>query len=321
MRDEKMKCTVKVPAKINLSLDVVGKRADGYHLLETIMQSIDLHDVIRVSLVDPPVSTPGNIRIIADNPTFPCDSRNTCHKAAERFFHALGNIGNETSDRIEKKQILIHITKHIPQAAGLAGGSADASAVLIALNNLCGFPFSGEELSRIGVKVGADVPFCLTGGTVLCTGIGEILEPLSVLQDVPIVLIKPDFGVSTPWVFDRLDIGNLGKRPDTLRVIQAIREQDIPTLFAETANVLESVTLPAYPILARIKEVLLDCGGIGSLMSGSGPSVFGIFQTEEHAEAAVAKIEKISGFASYTILKTKTTPNGPVCLDDMDKAW
>jgi len=314
-----MKCTVKVPAKINLSLDVVGKREDGYHLLETIMQSIDLYDVIKVSLSDPSDSEPGSIRITADRPTFPCDSRNTCHKAASRFLESLPEkAGRMTA--LDKRKIMIHIIKKIPQTAGLAGGSADAAAVLTALNILCGFPFTGEDLSRIGTKVGADVPFCLSGGTKICTGIGEILESLPAPGNVPVVLVKPDFGVSTPWVFEHLDLSHLEKRPDTTLVIRSIREQDMPAMFAATANVLESVTLPAYPILAKIKKALLDLGAIGSLMSGSGPSVFGIFKTEEQAEAAAAEIKKRREFASCIVLNTKTIQNGPICLDGRDKS-
>lgn len=327
-----MKCTIKVPAKINLSLDVVGKREDGYHLLETVMQSIDLYDIIKVSLIDLPYSKSGNIQIIADNPTFPCDSRNTCHRAAEQFIKAWQSAKKEglidennqsvtnekyNSISLETKTILIHITKNIPQAAGLAGGSADAAAVLTALNHLCGLPFTDGSLARFGSKVGADVPFCLTGGTVLCKGIGEILEPLPPLKCVPVVLVKPNFGVSTPWVFERLNINQLGKRPNTPGVVDAILEQNITELFDKTANVLESITLPAFPVLSRIKDTLLELGAVGALMSGSGPSVFGIFQTDEQAVAAVAKIKKISEFNSYTILKTDTVQNGPIRIDDV----
>lgn len=327
-----MKCTIKVPAKINLSLDVVGKREDGYHLLETVMQSIDLYDIIKVSLIDIPSSKSGNIQIIADNPTFPCDSRNTCYRAAEQFLKAWQSTKKEelldeknqvvtnekyNSISLATKTILIHITKNIPQAAGLAGGSADAAAVLTALNYLCGLPFTAVSLARIGAKVGADVPFCLSGGTVLCKGIGEILEPLVSLKCVPVVLIKPSFGVSTPWVFERLNIDKLGKRPNTIDVIRAISEQNIADLFNNTANVLESITLPAFPVLSRIKDILVEFGGIGALMSGSGPSVFGIFQTDEQAVTAAAKIKKISEFKSYTILKTDTVQNGPLRIDDV----
>ena len=363
-----MKCTVKVPAKINLSLDVVGKRADGYHLLETIMQSIDLYDIITVSItgVQENINTTAksltrfqkasndriasksqpNIKIIADNPTFPCDSRNTCYKAAEKFALAYENVLSNGSSRdtnqstnnektglsrdynqskkkektrllsLKNKQIQIHIIKNIPQAAGLAGGSADAAAVLTALNNLCGFPFSKETLSQIGEKVGADVPFCLTGGTVLCTGTGEILESLHPLDEVPIVLIKPNFGVSTPWVFSKMNLNKLGQRPDTSQVIRFIKENDITKIFKITANVLESVTLPAYPILSKIKNTLMEHGATGSLMSGSGPTVFGVFATGHKAMAAAAKIKEMPEFSSYTVINTKTIKTGPVVQDD-----
>lgn len=309
------------PAKINLSLDVTGKREDGYHLLDTVMQTIDLYDTISVRLIENDEQKPGTIKIIADKPTFPCDSRNTCYKAAFQFLLEWGRLFSQnpylkgsSTVSIEKKWIEIDITKKIPQAAGLAGGSADAAAVLTAMNELFGMPFSKKNLRDIGVKVGADVPFCLMGGTVRCRGIGEILTELKPLQEIPVVLVKPPFGVSTPWVFSVLNLHRLGKQPNTQEVIRAIEKSDIAALFRATSNVLETVTLPEYPELARIKELLLESGATGSLMSGSGPTVFGIFPSRTAASKAADMLRNTPETAACTIIATRTVTNGPVVL-------
>ncbi len=307
-----MKCEVAVPAKINLSLDVIGEREDGYHLLETVMQSIGLFDKVTVSLLPFSDADREPIRIDADRPTFPLDCRNTCHKAARLFLSAYR--GKADAGLFEGKQIRIHIDKKIPQAAGLAGGSADAAAVLTALNRMAGSIFSDAEICAVGAKVGADVPFCLLGGTALCSGIGDVLEPLPFLGCFPLVLVKPDFGVSTPWVYERLDRAHLGKRPDTPAVARAICEQDIRGLFTHSANVLESVTLPAFPVLSEIRAALLEYGAQGAMMSGSGPTVFGLFQTQEQASAATDGMRRIPSFAPYAILQANTVCEGPRIL-------
>ncbi len=311
MQTESLKCKVMAPAKINLSLDITGKREDGYHLLKTVMQTIKLFDTITVSIEEKTNENDSIIKITADKPKFPCDSRNTCYKAAEKFIFAMSE---EQSEEFlgTNKFLLIHIEKKIPQAAGLAGGSVDAAAVLVALNNLSNQMFSEKELSQIGVRVGADVPFCLTGGTCLCEGIGEILSPITPLKEIPVVLVKPDFGVSTPWVFSRINLNYLGKRPDTQSVIDAILRKDLTSLFDNTANVLESVTLPSYPVLLDIKNALTLFGAKGAMMSGSGPTVFGVFETREQANDAAEKMNEIPYFSGYTTIVTETFDGGPL---------
>ncbi|MHB1484554.1 MAG: 4-(cytidine 5'-diphospho)-2-C-methyl-D-erythritol kinase [Saccharofermentanales bacterium] len=314
------KIRIMTPAKINLSLDVTGEREDGYHLLETVMQSVALYDKITVSLSEPSEQDAGRIVITARNPAFPCDSRNTCHKAAALFSKAFLPFRTDSAlgPVISQENIHIHIDKDIPLAAGLGGGSADAAAVLTALNELYGSPFTPDRLSKIGSAVGADVPFCLIGGTVLCEGIGDILKPLPPLDAVPVVIVKANFGVSTQWVFKKLKMESLSgspgygavRRPDTQMVVRDIEEKNIHGLFMNTANVLESVTIPEYPVIALIKSALADLGASGSMMSGSGPSVFGMFETDDEARIAAKKLKEMPGFSSCFIFNTRTTATG-----------
>lgn len=315
-----MICRVKTPAKINLSLDIVGKRDDGYHLLETVMQSIAIYDTISVKILDKSTDFDGayQIKITADNPTFPCDMRNTCYKAAmkfaliyeEKLSHRINKKEN-VNNLLKDKQITIRIDKKIPQSAGLAGGSADAAAVIIALNNLLDNPFSYEDCLTIGVQIGADVPFCLTGGTILCKGIGEVLEPIDAFNTMHVVLVKPNFGLSTPWVFSKIDIKNLGARPHSSSVIAAVIENDIEKLSIHTANVLETVSIKERPVLQQIKESLNQHGAKMSMMSGSGPTVFGIFESKEAAGNAVINLRKNKDYGRFYIASTTTINHGP----------
>ncbi len=263
---------VKTPAKINLSLDVVGRRADGYHLLSTIMQSIDLTDRITVGLD----KSGQGIRLSCGRAPIPSDSRNTAWRAAALF--------REAADFASGLQI--DIQKKIPSAAGLAGGSADAAAVLFALDLLLPGRLSRQHLFELAARVGADVPFCLQGGTVLCEGIGEKLTPLPAWEGLSVLLCKPNFGMRTPWVFSQFSLENPGRRPEQHAVAAAIQQQDLAALADATANVLESVSLVAKPELAAIKNHLTAAGAICSLMSGSGPTVFGLFNDPEACRAA-----------------------------------
>lgn len=315
-------CRIMTPAKINLSLDVTGEREDGYHLLATVMQSVAIYDSITVSVSETSDQKAGTINITARNQAFPCDSRNTCHKAATLFLKEYQSIPADSvrGAVAAYRKIQIHIDKNIPLAAGLGGGSADAAAVLIALNELYHSPFSIEKLVHIGGEIGADIPFCIVGGTALCKGIGDIIEPLSPLDSFPVVIVKPDFGVSTKQVFRKLRMDRQAKRSDTLKikrpdtpaVVRDIEKKDITGLFMDTANVLESITIPEYPVIAEIKYALKEFGATGSMMSGSGPSVFGFFQTDEAALNAAGELRQIFGFESYFIQNTNTTATGPV---------
>lgn len=253
---------MKAYAKINLSLDVVGKREDGYHLLRMIMQSIDLYDLINIDLKG------AGIELSCDKAYVPNDSRNIAYKAAELFLKEYG-IDSGVS---------IDIQKNIPVAAGLAGGSADAAAVLKGMRDLLKPEITDDELMGLGVRIGADVPYCIAGGTALCEGIGEKITRLDPFRDKILILVKPPFGVSTKTVYQKLDVGKIRIHPPTNRLIKAMREQDLNYVSKNMKNVLENVTLNRKHTLKLIKDELVVLGAIGSMMSGSGPSVFGFFE-------------------------------------------
>lgn len=263
------KITLKAPAKLNLTLDVTGRRGDGYHNLEMIMQTVALHNVITVQK-----KAESGIFISCTNPDVPCDERNLCHKAALRFFEECG---------LPVSGLSIHIEKHIPMEAGLAGGSTDAAAVLKALNAIFGTGLGTKSLCEIGVKVGADVPFCIVGGTALCCGVGEIITPLAAMPDCRIVIAKPQEGMKTPECFKLYDMAEHITKPDTYAMKAAIEAHDIAAVARNLGNVLEQVMVRQGGIKA-IKTELLKCGALGASMTGSGTAVFGIFDDENSAK-------------------------------------
>lgn len=263
--------TIKAPAKINLSLDILGKLPNGYHSVEMIMQSIPLFDTVTVD-----ADYGSGIELFCDKEGVPTDSRNTAYKAAELFL----------SESKIKSKIKITIDKKIPAAAGMAGGSTDAAAVLKALNVIFENPLSDEEILKLCLKIGADVPFCYLGGCALSQGIGEVLTPISPLENAFIVIAKPQFEVSTKWVYQNFKTENVLKHPDTDAVISAISMGDIKKIAENTANVLETVTELEYPIISKYKNLLRENGAVLSMMSGSGPTVFGIFDDEDKANHA-----------------------------------
>jgi 4-diphosphocytidyl-2-C-methyl-D-erythritol kinase len=263
-------------AKINLSLDVIGKRPDGYHDVKMIMQTIGLHDDILLE------KTGEGIRIECNSPWVPTDSGNIAWKAAQLILSRCGI----------KNGVNIRIYKRIPVAAGLAGGSTDAAAVFKGLNILYSLNISEEELMGMGREIGADVPYCIKGGTMLSEGIGEILSPLERLEEVPIILVKPRIGVSTAWVYKNLQLEKVLIRPDTELLVKAIKERRIDILAGNMRNVLESVTMEKHSVIRDIKEKLVRFGAAGSMMSGSGPTVFGIFADRKSAEHAYGKLNK-----------------------------
>ncbi|GAE88562.1 4-(cytidine 5'-diphospho)-2-C-methyl-D-erythritol kinase [Acetivibrio straminisolvens] len=254
-------------AKINLSLDVIRKRQDGYHDVRMIMQSIDLHDEVVVETRDT------GIEVECDKPWVPGGKDNIAYKAANLMMERY---------KIESG-VGIKIYKRIPVAAGLAGGSADAAAVIKGMNELFSLNLNEAELMNIGKQVGADVPFCIKGGTMLSEGIGEKLTKIPSFQGVDIVLVKPKVGVSTAWVYNNLKLDKISSRPDTDLLIKAISEKDIGCLAQNMGNVLETVTIEKYEVINDIKNELLRLGALGSMMSGSGPSVFGIFENGKKA--------------------------------------
>lgn len=257
------------PAKINLSLDVLGKLPNGYHALDMIMQSIELCDDVFLSLQ-------AEISLECVHPGVPCDSRNIAWKAATAFF--------ETT-RIEGG-VAISLKKRIPAAAGLAGGSTDAAAVLMGLNHLYESPLSEAQLATLALTLGADVPFCLKGGTCRAEGIGEKLTPIIGMKDLWVVLVKPAFSLSTATVFGQYRKEAVTLRPQTERLIQAITEGDMAYMAHNMCNVLESVSCRVHPEILTIIEKMHSLGALGSRMSGSGPTVFGLFERETTAQAA-----------------------------------
>lgn len=266
----------KTPAKINLTLDVTGKLENGYHTLSMIMQSIDVCDELSFE------KTADETILFSMNKELPDKipaEKNLVYKAAKLMKDTFKIDGG----------FKIHLTKNIPAAAGLAGGSSDCAATLIGINELCGLGLDIEKLCEIGVKLGADVPFCIRKGTMLAEGIGEILTPLTPLTGIPVLLIKPNISISTPYVYKHLKLNELDYHPDNKAVISYIKDKNIKKIAASLSNVLETVTISENPIIAELKRYLTEIGAIGSLMSGSGPTTFGIFKNMETAKKAYEK--------------------------------
>lgn len=258
-------------AKINLTLDVVGKRENGYHDLEMIMQSINLFDTIYIRK-----TKIKGVRLKSNYSWLPTNEKNIAYKAATLFFEETGIDGG----------VAIEITKRIPVAAGLAGGSTDAAATLVGLNRLYETKLSKERLMEMGLKLGADVPFCIVRGTMLAEGIGEELTQLPAMPQTYLVLVKPSISASTAVVYKNLDINHIKRHPDTQRVIKALEQGKVQEIAENMANVLEEVTIGMYPEIEGIKEKLMEHGAMGAMMSGSGSAVFGLFESKEAANKA-----------------------------------
>lgn len=268
--------TIAAPAKINLSLDITGKLENGYHALDTIMQTISIEDKITLA------KTGRQISVLCDHPQVPQGNGNICHKAAEAFFEKTALEGS----------VIITIDKNIPVAAGLAGGSSDAAAVIKGLNLLYGTGLTQREMCEIGLKCGADVPYCIVAGTCRAKGIGEKLTKLPSFAGVYIVLVVPDFFVSTAWAYKNYDLNKTDEKPCTEELISYIRGRDIKNTAERMVNVLESVTAKKHPEIQEIKNDIKKSGACGSVMSGSGPSVFGLFENEEKARIAFSVIRE-----------------------------
>lgn len=285
--------TVKAYAKINLGLDVLRKRPDGYHDVSMIMQTVNLYDTINIKKTKFQSITVGtNLYYL------PTDRRNLAYKAALLF------------DEIHpiRSGLNIFINKRIPVAAGLAGGSADAAAVLKGLNRLFQADLSLDELMKPGVKIGADVPYCLLMGTALSEGIGEILKPIDPMPDCYILLVKPEISVSTKHVYENLKLDNNTRHPDIPAMLNALKENDIYRLTSLMENILESVTIKEYAVIGDIKEKMMDKKALTALMSGSGPTVFGIFDDQNKAENAY-RYFKSSGYGKQVVLTKPYFPN------------
>lgn len=268
---------LKALAKINLGLDVVKKREDGYHEVRMIMQTVKLYDQIEIHRTDKP-----GIRVRTNLLYLPVNENNLVYKAAKLLMDEFG-IG---------KGVSVKLRKVIPVAAGMAGGSSDAAAVLVGLNRMFDLGLSKEELMIRGVKLGADVPYCVMRGTALAEGIGERLTRLAPMPKCYVVLAKPGIHVSTKFVYTHLKAEELKEHPDIDGQVQAIRDGDLHRLVSLMGNVLESVTIPAYPEIGEIKAELMEYGALGAMMSGSGPTVFGLFEDKEKAKTACEKLRR-----------------------------
>lgn len=262
-------------AKINLSLDILRRREDGYHDLRMVMQSIDLADALTIMPAQGQGAMSTNLSFL------PADSRNLAQQAAAAFRSATG-LGPEVD---------ISIQKRIPVCAGMGGGSSDAAAVLRAMNRLTGAGLSPLELASIGGSVGSDVPYCVLGGTALAEGRGELLTPLPPLPPCHVVICKPFFPISTPQLFARVNVRKIVRRPDTTGMLAALEQGDLPGVARRMYNVFEDVLEPRRRSeIDAIKVTLINCGALGASMSGSGPTVFGLFADPAAAETACARL-------------------------------
>lgn len=267
------KLTISAPAKINLTLDVLARRADGYHELSTVMQSISLADTVEVE-VEPSAETV--IELTCDKPFVPTDERNIAVKAAKAFLQHAGMHAH----------VRIALQKRIPVGAGMGGGSTDAAAVLRGLDALLCPGFSTETMNALAKSIGADVPFVLQGGCALAEGIGEALQPIPVFSGIPLVICKPRASASTKEIFTRLKVDAIAEHPDTTGLVEAIREKNLSALVYRLFNVLEPVTTELCPAIGEYRRALLKNGAMGAAMTGSGTAVFGVFA--DHAAAAKA---------------------------------
>lgn len=268
---------LKARAKINLGLDVLGKRPDGYHEVKMVMQTVGIYD--RLILTKIPEE---EIRIISNLAFLPVNENNLIYKAVKLLkdeYHFEGGVE-------------IDLNKFIPVAAGMAGGSTDAASAMFGMNKLFDLNLSMGKMMELGVRLGADVPYCVMRGTALAEGIGEKLTRLTPVPHMWILVAKPPINVSTRLVYEKLDLGGISEHPDIDGIIRAIQEQDVERIALSMGNVLESVTIPLYPVIDTIKQDMLSQGAINAMMSGSGPTVFGIFPDEQTTLACQAFLKE-----------------------------
>ena len=289
--------TLKAMAKINLGLDVIRRREDGYHEVRMIMQTVDLCDELSFQRLKE-----DELRLATNLDFLPTDQNNLIIRAAKLLKEEFGI----------REGLDVNLTKRIPVAAGMAGGSTDAAAVFVAMNELFSLGLSDDDLRKRAVAIGADVPYCITGGTALSEGIGEILTPLPAAPACTVIVAKPPIHVSTAFVYRNLDLSGLERHPDIDGMLECIRRQDLCGVAERLENVLESVTVKKYPIIARIKEFLTSRGALGALMSGSGPTVFALYDDGEKAawvhkelrKSGLVKESCLTSFADRTCMKT-----------------
>ena len=271
-----MEYQIKAYAKINLGLDVVGKLPNGYHEVRMVMQTVGICDILTLE------KTESGITFTTDSKELPADENNLVYKAAKLMMEKY-NI---------QEGVRIHLQKNIPISAGMAGGSTDAAAAMKGISRLFGLEASMEELFDLGVSIGADVPYCVMGGTALAEGIGEKLTPLEMAPECYVLVAKPDINVSTKFVYEHLDMTTIKQHPDIDGMVEAVNKGSLQGILDRMENVLETVTISTYPIIGDIKRRMKELGAVNSLMSGSGPTVFGIFLEERAAQSAMEQIRQ-----------------------------
>lgn len=277
-------------AKINLTLDILGTREDGFHEVAMVMQAVGLSDELTLEKREAP-----GVGLSIDVPWLRADEKNLAYRAAKLMqeeYHLPGGVE-------------IHLTKRIPMAAGLAGGSADAAAVLRGMDALYELGAGDEKLCELGARLGSDIPFTLMGGTMLATGRGEVLRRLPDFPETFVVLAKPHVSVSTAWAYGAYDAHPASEHPDNDAMIHAIEAGDRTKAASFLCNVLESATIKRYEVISKLKEMMKEAGAMASLMSGSGPTVFGLAETQEQAEniAAAVRLPDVDVFITKTIAK------------------
>ena len=280
---------IKAYAKINLGLDVIRRLPNGYHEVKMVMQSIGLCDELTLEKASE------GITLTTDHPELSCGEDNLVCKAARLMFDTYHIPGG----------LKVHLEKNIPIAAGMAGGSTDAAAVMKGISRLFDLEVPLEQLMELGVSIGADVPYCILGGTALAEGIGEKLTPLTPAPDFYILIAKPEISVSTKYVYENLDISGVARHPDIDGMVLSIESGSLQGILDRMGNVLESVTVSAYPVIDTLKRRIRELGAVSSLMSGSGPTVFGIFLSERAAEFACEQL-KNEKLAKQVFLTTPT---------------
>lgn len=269
----------KAYAKINLGLDVLGILPGGYHEVKMVMQTVGIFDVLTMERAK------AGITVTTDSGELPTDENNLIYKAAKLLLEEAG----------VESGVCIYLEKHIPIAAGMAGGSSDAAATLSGINELFELGYTDEQLMELGVRIGADVPYCILGGTALAEGIGEKLTPLAAAPDCYLLVAKPPINVATGHVYKQLDSLEGYSHPDIDGMVEAIARGDLAGVVKRMGNVLQEVTIPEHPIIGELKEEMIRLGAEGSMMSGSGPTVFGIFTDRDRAQKAYESMQGYDG--------------------------
>ena len=272
------KLELKALGKINLGLDVLGRRDNGYHDVRMVMQTVYLYDQIKIERTKEP-----GIQLSTNLFYLPVNENNLAYQAANLLMEEF-----QISEGVK-----ITLDKHIPVAAGMAGGSSNAAAVLFGINQMFSLGLSQKELMERGVTLGADVPYCIMRGTVLAEGIGEILTPLPDMPKCYVLIAKPPISVSTKMVYEKLDAHEIQEHPDIDGILHGLENQDLQQIASCMGNVLEKVTIEEYPVIEEIKSVMKDNGALNAMMSGSGPTVFGIYDDKQQAKNAASKIKEL----------------------------